>query len=112
MLHQQFLSSKYGLSAQAYKTETNPPMQNNKEVSALPPAVDINPLKAEKLQDGIISVNLVSKESKQQDYQDFIFFNLQYTASGLDKPARAIKKVAKIQRSVWRNEVGYTVDHR
>ncbi|WP_169704420.1 hypothetical protein [Candidatus Kuenenia stuttgartiensis] len=91
MLRQEFLVCKLGLSFPTYKTETSLPMPSNKEVTASPPAVDNKPLKNKKLEDDIISVNLVRKEFTKQDYQKFIFFNLQYSASGLDKPARAIK---------------------
>ena len=91
MLRQQFLVSKLGLSVPTYKTDISPQTPSNKEDTASPAAVDNKPPKNKKIEDEIISVNLVRKEFTKQDYQDFIFFNLQYTASGLDKPARAIK---------------------
>ena len=91
MLRQEFLVCKLGLSVPTYKTATGAPKPSNREVTASPPAMDNKPLKNKKLEDDIISVNLVRKEFTKQDYQEFIFFNLQYSASGLDKPARAIK---------------------
>lgn len=95
MLRQQFLVSKLGLSVPTYKTNTSPQTPSDEEATASPAAVD-KPLKNKKLEDDIISVNLVHKEFAKQDYQEFIFFNLQYTASGLDKPARAVKGLLKL----------------
>ncbi|MEA3486195.1 MAG: hypothetical protein U9R20_00880 [Thermodesulfobacteriota bacterium] len=85
MLRQQFLISKLGLSFPTYKIDTSSQTPSNKEINTSPVAV------GKKLEDDIISVKLVHKDFTKQEYQEFIFFNLQYTASGLDKPARAIK---------------------
>jgi len=91
MLRQQFLISRLGLSFPTYKIDTSSQTPSNKEINASPVAVGKNLPKSKKLEDDIISVNLIHKDFTKQEYQEFIFFNLQYTASGLDKPARAIK---------------------
>ncbi len=94
MLRQQFLIAKLGLPVPIYETDTSLQTPSNNEAIA-PLASEDKSLK-KKLEDDIISVNLVHKEFTKQDYQEFIFFNLQYTASGLDKPARAVKGLLKL----------------
>ncbi|MEX2399851.1 MAG: hypothetical protein WD423_03700 [Rhodothermales bacterium] len=44
----------------------------------------------------IIVTSILSKEVSKQEYQEFVFFDLQHIATGLDRPARAIKGSLKI----------------
>ena len=45
----------------------------------------------------VLSVNLLKKQFDVQDYEEFIWFDIEFTATGLDKPARAIKGVLNLQ---------------
>lgn len=50
-----------------------------------------------KLANEIISVKLLKKRFAEQDYQDYIFFDIEFDAIGLDKPTRAIKGSLNLQ---------------
>jgi hypothetical protein len=45
----------------------------------------------EELREQILDVTLLRKHFAKQDYQDYVFFDVAFSAKGLDKPARAIK---------------------
>ena len=47
--------------------------------------------------DEIVQTTLTSKRFAKQSYQDFIFFDLEHRATGLDQPARAVKGVLELQ---------------
>ena len=42
-------------------------------------------------------MKLLSKRFAEQNYQEFIWFDIEFTANGLDKPARAIKGILNLQ---------------
>jgi len=93
MLEQRRLIAKYGLGLPSLSSDdvsqsggTGYPISSPAE-----PLVD-----AGSLADEIIEVRLKSKRYSEQDYQDYILLNIDFTASGLDKPARAIKGVLNL----------------
>ena len=47
-------------------------------------------------QDEILSLRLLDKRFVNQKYQDYVFFDIEFTASKLQKPARAIKGTLNI----------------
>lgn len=93
MLRQQYLVAKLGLAIPTVTADTSPRPEIIGPTS--PDSAKKQP-RDKKLEDEVILVSLVRKEFTKQDYQDFIFFRLDYTASGLDKPARAIKGVLNL----------------
>ncbi|MDR0260650.1 MAG: hypothetical protein LBI76_12685, partial [Comamonas sp.] len=85
LLRQQYLVAKYGLaSPQLAASSTN--------VSS--PSSETTPIVADKdLSEQILEAKLLQKKYAKQDYQDYVFFDVAFNPSGLDKPARAIKGV-------------------
>ena len=49
------------------------------------------------VEDEIIEVVLLKKQFSKQRYEEYIFFDVELTASGLDKPARAIKGILHLE---------------
>ena len=66
----------------------------------------------DKLANEIISVKLLNKRFAEQDYQDYIFFDIQFEAIGLDKPARAIKGKLNLQDLFGETKlrIGWTIE--
>jgi hypothetical protein len=96
MLRMRYLSAKYGLAITKMQTEDTPKQLitgSIKEQAAGDKAIG----KPKKLSDEIISVKVIKKEYKEESYKKSIIFNLQFTAIGLDKPARAIKGILNFQ---------------
>ena len=60
----------------------------------------------------IVSVRLLRKRFAEQEYQEFIWFDIEFTAGGLDKPARAIKGVLNFQDLFGepRMKMNWTID--
>jgi hypothetical protein len=88
MLRQQYILAKFGLAIPQNAIATNARTENAGKNFPAP----IRERSTDKrLEDQIIQVSLLRKEFAKQDYQEYIFFNLDFTATGLDKPARAIK---------------------
>ncbi|MFC1567463.1 hypothetical protein ACFL3R_01330 [Thermodesulfobacteriota bacterium] len=97
MLRQKYLILKYGLDMPDISTRY-------KEVKASEAAKSIKtkpepaPMSSEeKVAREIITVRLLKKEYTDQDYQEFIFFDIEFKAPGLDKPARAIKGILNFE---------------
>lgn len=94
MLEQRYLMAKYGMTF-----PTAPAGHEARRATAVP-----SPLAAEKkpvatepvLADTIMAVNLISKRLVKQKYEEMIVLDMDVTASGLDRPARAIKGVLKV----------------
>jgi hypothetical protein len=84
-LRAQLLAAKYGLPALtavgAKSPEADAP-DDRKPASAIG-----------SLRDSILTVGLLSKRLTKNGYEDFVLTNLEFAATGLDKPARAIKGV-------------------
>lgn len=98
MLRQRYLSAKYGLAAPvAAARDREEPAQSGGENAIAPkPEAEIAPNSGD-LPAEIIQTTLRSKRFAEQNYQDFIFFDLEHRAIGLDKPARAVKGVLELQ---------------
>ena len=110
MLQQRYLAAKYGLPgvvprlpSPAAEAETAA-VSRGSDQSAAPSKSGV----AEK----IIGVRLLSKRFAEQEFQDYIFFDVEFTATGLDKPARAIKGVLHLQDLFGepRMNIGWTID--
>lgn len=93
MLRQGYLAAKYGLSVPALSdtlsldresTSVADPTESTGSVSAR----DSRPSDIAR---EILEVELLNKRFAEQDYEEYIWFDVQYTASGLDKSARAVK---------------------
>lgn len=96
MLRQKYLILKYGLAFPdiTIQTEDIAPQRVKAKVK------DAN--KTQKFDESniakeIISVTLLKKNYAKQDYQDYMFFDIDFQAIGLDKPARAIKGVLNFE---------------
>ncbi len=97
MLRQQYLIAKHGLAS---------PLQNPSTYIASAQRAEATPTDAvpgpadedadEVLREQILEATLLRKQFAEQDYQDYIFFDIAFNANGLDKPARAIKGVLKL----------------
>jgi len=97
MLRQRYLSAKYGLPVilppatggiGSEQGVLGIPSSRTSPVSPDVPA-DVNT--------EVISVKLLSKRFAEQNYQEFIWFDIEFTANVLDKPARAIKGILNLQ---------------
>lgn len=90
MLRQQMLVAKYGLALP--KAGASAKMES-KTSDAPPPsaAPKSDPMKDAAGQ--ILAVEVLRKKESKINYQDFILLDLQFTATGLDRKARAIKGV-------------------
>ena len=96
MLRQKYLILKYGIAIPHIK------IPNVDKATQTIADRGKDSTKAQKFDDRnianeIISVNLLKKHYKKQDYQDYMFFDLSFQAVGLDKPARAIKGVLNFE---------------
>ena len=112
MLRQSYLVAKYGLPFPQVK-------YNPLTETATPPKIEPKDHKEsqittadKKITKEIISVKLLSKKYTEQDYQDFIFFDLEFQAIGLDKEVRAIKGALNIEDLFGeiKLRVGWTID--
>jgi hypothetical protein len=86
MLHQRYLVARFGLGV------PTPAVTSATEESAAIPAV--SPSSDASTSPGVpavFTVRLLKKQFTKQSHQDFIFFDTEFTASGLKRPARAIK---------------------
>lgn len=63
--------------------------------------------------DGIIVARLLRKKFSHQGYEDYVFFDIEFTARGLDRPARAIKGVLLLQDLFGETHLplNWTIDH-
>lgn len=90
MLRQQYLIAKHGLAFVAQDSTAPTSLPPAVEAAATEPGRDTKDPE-EELREQILDVALLRKQYTKQDYQDYIFFDIAFTAKGLDKPARAIK---------------------
>ena len=108
MMRQQYFIAKYGIALPALPN--GPP----KEVTASnAPNAPPNQASADSdLRDKIIEVSLLRKRYGELDYQNYIWFDVQFTAKGLDKPARAIKGALQLTDLFGEQQfsLGWTID--
>lgn len=99
MLRQRHLAAKYGLApisvGEATSREASPITAEPGETRAK-----------------IIEVRLLRKRFAEQDYQDYIWLDVEYTAAGIDKPTRAIKGTLALTDLFGepRLRIGWTID--
>jgi hypothetical protein len=97
MLRQRYLAAKYGLpviripgsAGTASEQQAVPASSSTSPPASLDVPAEVGA--------GLVAVKLLSKRFAEEDYQEFIWFNIEFTAEGLDKPLRAIKGVLNLQ---------------
>lgn len=89
LLRQQYLIAKLGLPMPIISATGPGPEQGALANLPTPPPPAPDP--DTNLRNEVLTVRLLKKNFTTQDYQEFIFFDLEYNPSGLDKSARAIK---------------------
>jgi hypothetical protein len=107
LIEQRALTTKYGLATPPSVASSSPSQASAVQAARVPEA----PLKA-KQQDEILLLRLVDKRYATQKYQDFVFFDIEFTASKLQKPARAIKGTLNINDLFGARQLGisWTID--
>lgn len=113
LLRQQYLITKYGLSAVKLNTDTPSPATTTalNSTNELP---NNEPSAASDVKYDIILPTILRKHYAKQDYQDYIWLDVKFDAAGLDKPARAIKG-ALIMTDLFGEEkfaIGWTIDNQ
>lgn len=93
MLQQRQMMAKYGLARTTVpdQREVGSRQASSASTSSSQERKQAKPSVA----DTILTVNLLGKRRTKQKYGEFIFFDLDLIAEGLDRPARAIKGVMK-----------------
>lgn len=110
MLKQRYLSAKYGLLALEPLTAS---ARTESEGGSPSAARDYSEGLADStVAQEIVDVRLLRKRFTEQDYQEYIFFDIEFTASGLDKASRAIKGVLHLQDLFGepRMNINWTID--
>jgi hypothetical protein len=93
MLRTNYLSAKHGLGI---PLPIAPPSHAKTDISrAEQPSVAL--VSNAQSDPKLVDVRLVRKQFTKQDYQDYVFFDIEYTAKGLDKSTRAIKGTLHLQ---------------
>lgn len=95
LLEQRKAVAKYGIVVGERKSEAAPAAIASASTAASTKAAAAG--KAAPLQDTIILVRLSSKNYNEYKYDKSIFFSGDYVAEGLDRPARSIKGIFKVQ---------------
>jgi hypothetical protein len=97
MLWQRYLSAKFGIPV--LPTGSSHPATDQSSGTSIGIGEDTRPT-SEFSSTGLgghLEVTLLDKDREKSDYQEFIVFNIELTAVGLDKPARAIKGLLQLQ---------------
>lgn len=87
LLQQRMLTSKYGLGI---------PPRVGGDTSSIVSSRSVQKTKTVSLAETIITVEILNKRFQEKKYGHAIYFDLSFAASGLDKPARAIKGILLI----------------
>lgn len=114
MLEQRQLMAKYGLARTTLPTEQDLAQRKSFGADAGSAVVErkrVAPVAGPG--DGIITVELLSKERVKQKYDEMIVLNMNATAVGLDRPARAIKGTLKVTDlfGETRMSIGWSFDN-
>jgi hypothetical protein len=91
MLEQRYLMAKYGMTHVAARPSTEVRTSSTTTVGEKKPAI-----KEPSLAETILTINLLSKRRVKQKYDEMLILDMDVTAAGLDRPARAIKGVLKV----------------
>lgn len=107
MIEQRALTTKYGL-ALAPALAGSSANQPSATQGSRPPS----PSAKSRPEDEILSLRLVDKKFTSQKYQEFIFFDIEFVADKLRKPARAIKGTLNINDLFGARQMGisWTID--
>lgn len=113
MLRQQYLIAKHGLGLPPQAPAT--PNTSAQRPEAVPTGSAAGPAardSGEELREQILDVTLLRKQYAKQDYQDYVFFDVAFSAKGLDKPARSIKGLLRITDLFGEQKFGlkWTID--
>jgi hypothetical protein len=90
LLQQEYLVAKYGLAPIPVPTRGDSRFASDVD-SSRSAASPTEATDDGKLQYEIVVPTILSKKYEKENYQDAIWFNIKFDASGLDKPTRAIK---------------------
>lgn len=93
MLRQQYLIAKYGL---ALASAAGTPAATTADVPKAPAETHPTVAAEQDVREQIFEVTLLKKQYAKPEYQDYIYFDAQFVAKGLDKPTRAIKGVLRL----------------
>ena len=96
MLRQKYLILKYGL-AFLHSTIPTKDIVPQRVKTKVKDANEMQKFDENNIQNEIISVTLLKKKYAKQDYQDYMFFDIDFQATGLDKPTRAIKGILNFE---------------
>ncbi|HUT55942.1 MAG TPA: hypothetical protein VM658_21300 [bacterium] len=98
MLRQRYLAAKYGLPTVVLPATTGGASEQGIGAASpsTSPSMSVDVPSAD-VSAEIVSVKLLGKRFSNQNYQQFILLDMEFTAKGLDKPARAIKGVLNLQ---------------
>jgi len=96
LLKQRYLSAKYGLALPKIQQHVNNERIIEKSDASKKSKAIITSENKNK-QNKIVGVKLLNKKFTEQEYQEFIFFDIEFKAIELDKPARAIKGTLNLQ---------------
>jgi len=89
MLRQQYLVAKHGLASPQQGAPS--PSVPTHAANAPPPATAAAGSADQELRKQILQPTLLRKQYANQDYQDYVLFDIAFDSKGLDRPARAIK---------------------
>ena len=110
MLEQKALVAKYGLSLSAVMPTS--PMATASAQHNVTPAPAQKSARKVSPQDEILKVRLLNKQFTEQKYQKYIFFDIEFLAEKLSKPARSIKGTLNLNDLFGERKmgIGWTVD--
>ena len=93
MLRQNYLVAKLGLATLNSAETTQTRIAPAKGTGVSPGSADNSAPSRRNIKDEVIEVRLLRKELTKSDYQESLRFDIEYKATGLEKPSRAIKGV-------------------
>jgi hypothetical protein len=85
MLRQRYISAKYGLPQLTAPAASGALVQPTGV-----PSSQLDPATAD-VENEIVAVKVLRKRFAEREYQEYVFLDIEFTAGGLDKPARSIK---------------------
>jgi hypothetical protein len=112
MLRQQYVAAKYGLAVPTISLQNAGATTPATVPTSVDPASIPSDMLPSDVRKEIISVRLLDKRFDDTDIQEYIWFDIEFTAAGLDKPARAIKGTLILQDLFGEPQmyIGWTID--